>query len=970
MNSFQHLIVLIIFAIMRDNGTSADCGGRLSSSEIRLTSPNYPEEYPGKQDCIWIIDFPKGKTIMVGFEAFNLEYQYDCENDFLELRDGSNESSPMIGNKLCGWLQDYPSIFSSSNELFIRFHSNDKQSLGMYSGFRILLTSSPNCSMDVDCSEDYYCKFTNNRSNLVFEEKTRNVAPTGRSGNCARKYPCDQKPMVTRDYICGDLQYGQYGREYASYVRKDSGCQLWRDDSGCGRNDNQYNSLYECNKACGCSADQFTCGDGNCVPNDSKCDGKEDCTDKSDETFCGVNSVCTLVAGTVANYDSWTLTLKPIGHTKNELECFSRVLNRELLAVASTWHRYSEKCVALHNDMLGENKMPFEPVINLNQDAKSCILILNETCKTIGGLSEISVCRFPFQYKNKRNTKCIWSDDGPWCSTLDKDGWAFCGEDCPIEMDQWSDWGEWSLCSKGCDDGIQTSLRSRRTAQRKLSVVEHDMSYDKSMWQVHGLDYDDQKRTKVCHEVACDNMMMTLQIGLWISLALWIFVTSIIAVCLICIRTKGSDKITKRYLITTFTGICFLLTAYMTVTQVLRYLENNDTSRVGYKMFNDSPKDTYPDFTLCFTSSILDDFMESKSGLVFSYFGTDDNYMNSFDNGKLGITRHDYGQLLKGKIVSAISGWQTADMGISNISDIDVKRLTIQPDDIASTIEFWAKNPNNSIYWSKPGDYASAAGRIVARIPLQLSYQDSETICFTRKYVKKLRTLRLEDSIYLLQQELKRFDEYVMMKVYIHQPGQLIRSFDKPAYETILCDFEWERNLISLALSQVSVLRRRKDANSPCDPDLYDEDSFIRKKIIAKVGCIPIYWKFLLDVPVDVKNCDSGRELESVYYHTQNFGDIVSNHYPPCNDMQISVNVDQKRRSGYWLLAIQLIYKDSKYQEIVNEREFSFETFWSSVGGFVGIFMGYSLLQIPDLVEMVWIWVKNLYGSYKTAKSD
>ena len=27
-------------------------------------------------------------------------------------------------------------------------------------------------------------------------------------------------------------------------------------------------------KACQCSADQFTCGDGICIANDSKCDGK------------------------------------------------------------------------------------------------------------------------------------------------------------------------------------------------------------------------------------------------------------------------------------------------------------------------------------------------------------------------------------------------------------------------------------------------------------------------------------------------------------------------------------------------------------------------------------------------------------------------------------------------------------------------------------------------------------------------
>ena len=29
-----------------------------------------------------------------------------------------------------------------------------------------------------------------------------------------------------------------------------------------------------------------------------------------------------------------------------------------------------------------------------------------------------------------------------------------------------------------------------------------------------------------------------------------------------------------------------------------------------------------------------------------------------------------------------------------------------------------------------------------------------------------------------------------------------------------------------------------------------------------------------------------------------------------------------------------------------------FESFWSGVGGFVGIFLGFSLMQIPDLVSV------------------
>ena len=47
---------------------------------------------------------------------------------------------------------------------------------------------------------------------------------------------------------------------------------------------------------------------------------------------------------------------------------------------------------------------------------------------------------------------------------------------------------------------------------------------------------------------------------------------------------------------------------------------------------------------------------------------------------------------------------------------------------------------------------------------------------------------------------------------------------------------------------------------------------------------------------------------------------------------------------------VEIWYMDKTYKETTNRRDFGFETFWSSIGGFTGIFLGFSLLQIPDLV--------------------
>ena len=50
-------------------------------------------------------------------------------------------------------------------------------------------------------------------------------------------------------------------------------------------------------------------------------------------------------------------------------------------------------------------------------------------------------------------------------------------------------------------------------------------------------------------------------------------------------------------------------------------------------------------------------------------------------------------------------------------------------------------------------------------------------------------------------------------------------------------------------------------------------------------------------------------------------------------------------------LMISIVYSTSQYQEIINVRDFDFDSMFSSMGGFVGIFLGHSLLQFGDIFD-------------------
>ena len=39
-----------------------------------------------------------------------------------------------------------------------------------------------------------------------------------------------------------------------------------------------------------------------------------------------------------------------------------------------------------------------------------------------------------------------------------------------------------------------------------------------------------------------------------------------------------------------------------------------------------------------------------------------------------------------------------------------------------------------------------------------------------------------------------------------------------------------------------------------------------------------------------------------------------------------------------------------QYLETTNDEDFDFEMVWSCIGGYIGIFLGYSLAQLPEVI--------------------
>ncbi|XP_068081387.1 cubilin [Anabrus simplex] len=114
------------------------CGGHVEVSHGSISSPGYPGKYPKNRDCFWTLRAPLTRRIQFNFITVKLENHPNCSYDFLEIKDGLSNHSPVL-EKLCTTSTPAP-IMSSGPVVGIRFHSDDQGNDG---GFLISYNTVP-----------------------------------------------------------------------------------------------------------------------------------------------------------------------------------------------------------------------------------------------------------------------------------------------------------------------------------------------------------------------------------------------------------------------------------------------------------------------------------------------------------------------------------------------------------------------------------------------------------------------------------------------------------------------------------------------------------------------------------------------------------------------------------------------------------------------------------------------------------
>jgi len=122
-----------------------------------IISPNYPENYPNKNDTKYSISVEEGHVVSLQFTAFNIEFESTCSYDWVQVLDGDGT---MLLKKSCG--NEIPDkIESRTNKIVIKFHSDDSKT---YSGFKAEYEAISTKRSGEVTSPGYPSKYANNQA--------------------------------------------------------------------------------------------------------------------------------------------------------------------------------------------------------------------------------------------------------------------------------------------------------------------------------------------------------------------------------------------------------------------------------------------------------------------------------------------------------------------------------------------------------------------------------------------------------------------------------------------------------------------------------------------------------------------------------------------------------------------------------------------------------------------------------------
>ena len=394
----------------------------------------------------------------------------------------------------------------------------------------------------------------------------------------------------------------------------------------------------------------------------------------------------------------------------------------------------------------------------------------------------------------------------------------------------------------------------------------------------------------------------------------------------------------KRNLISSilFKAICLSGAIATAIWCCYEYNKNEDMCEVYFKRFLEDEWSIYPDITISIPHQLNEEALKKTFG------------------GQ--ITSSLYRKMLQGR------AWD------DRILQVPIDTLTLNVDDYLISQHAWS-----SFY--EPGREVEVSTQYLFGLQ-QHSFRFSNH----RQLISA--SFIFNNSVFANGRNPVKNDLLVMFQY----PNRLYRSHGS------FFDLHWdhddafEGHRITFKLKDMEVLRRRNKKSKPCF-DMDDYDTSVLEEIVSDIGCRPHY----LNSTSVSKVCNSTREIQSIFLrHLAAFhrDQQAKKDIPPCTDVQRlqldysikavnltwydevtenQVQPNVTRNDNHWFEIVFEMQTDS-FKEITQKRAYTLQSLIGNLGGYLGIFIGFTLLDLLTLIISLHKKVNCSLKSFLTTK--
>ena len=393
---------------------------------------------------------------------------------------------------------------------------------------------------------------------------------------------------------------------------------------------------------------------------------------------------------------------------------------------------------------------------------------------------------------------------------------------------------------------------------------------------------------------------------------------------------------------------CVIATMVTFIYCIYQFYIDDDVSVVEFQEFDENLGFPYPSVSLCFHPGFMDDKSDTRSRKIDinSYW----NYLagNYWHEDMLHIPYDDVTKRIEDYFLGAIV-WSFYTMDEGWVGYLYLNHDFRITDQLQSMVDYNMFKPK--FYTSFRGVYEKC---LTFDIPNDIPNQVFTFELFFNNSVfeKGIRPIENEFGIKIHfpnQCLTSRHSKYSWKDRISHDPGA---SYDYTMH---------------FVVEDIIVRNRRNKKKSPCNVNWKYDDQDIMKNAIRQIGCQPLHWPGMSNLP----NCSSKEQMKK-------FAELDLKEYkPPCKQikkvMYAYEELDHVENSVVWgrknsndtHFRVKIQFDDSSLMEIKSIRAYSFQSLIGNAGGYLGLFTGYSILQLPGIVSWVVKWVKASYEKHR-----